>query len=182
MGLVVTCGREVLLLQRDDLLLEGADQLEPGAVTHVREAGIFVTTEVALADLAIGCAVEQRAVGLELPDPLWRLLGMQLGHAPGVEELATAHRVAEVDLPVVLAVDIAHRCGNAAFGHDCVGLAEQRLAHDGRALALVSCLDGSAEPGATGADHHNVVGMTLEVGHECPFGESSSSIRRRSGR
>ena len=92
---------QVLLLQRDDLLLQGADQLQPGAVADVGQPGVLVAAEVALADPAVGGAVEQRAVGLELPDPLRRLLGVQLGHPRVVEELAAAHGVAEVDLPVV---------------------------------------------------------------------------------
>ena len=94
---------QVLLLERDDLLLQGADQLQAGAVADVGQPRVLVAAEVALADLAVLGAVEQRAVGLQLPDPVRRLLGVQLGHPPVVEELAAAHGVAEVDLPVVLA-------------------------------------------------------------------------------
>ena len=92
----------VLLLQRDDLLLQGADQLQAGAVADVGQPRVLVAAEVALADLAVLRAVEQRAVGLQLPDPVRRLLGVQLGHPPVVEELAAAHGVAEVHLPVVV--------------------------------------------------------------------------------
>ena len=92
----------VLLLERDDLLLQGADQLQAGAVADVRQARVLVAAEVALADLAVLGAVEQGAVGLQLPDPVGRLLGVQLGHPPGVEELAAAHRVAEVHLQLSL--------------------------------------------------------------------------------
>ncbi len=104
----------------------------PGAVTDVREARVLVAAEVALADPAVRRAVEEGAVGLELPDPVGRLLGVQLGHPPRVEELAAAHRVAEVHLPAVLAVDVAHARRDAALGHDGVRLAEQRLADDRR--------------------------------------------------
>lgn len=114
----------VLLLQRDNLLLQGADQLQAGAVADVRQSRIGVSAEVALTDSAIVGAVEQRAVGLQLPDPVRRLLGVQLGHTPVVQELSTAHRVAEVSLPIVLRVGVAHRGRAAAFGHDRVGLAE----------------------------------------------------------
>lgn len=103
----------VLLLQRDNLLLQGADQLQAGAVADVRQSRIGVSAEVALTDSAIVGAVEQRAVGLQLPDPVRRLLGVQLGHTPVVQELSTAHRVAEVSLPIVLRVGVAHR-GRAA--------------------------------------------------------------------
>ena len=101
-GLVVAELALVLLLERDDLLLQGADQLQAGAVADVRQARVLVAAEVALADLAVLGAVEQRTVGLQLPDPLRRLLGVQLGHPEVVEELAAAHGVAEVDLPVVV--------------------------------------------------------------------------------
>ena len=131
----------VVLLQRDDLLLHRADQLEPGAVADVGEARVLVAAEVALADLAVRGAVEEGAVGLQLPDPVRRLLGVQLGHPPRVEELAAAHGVAEVHLPAVVAVDVAHARGDAALGHDRVRLAEQGLADDGR-----------AHPGLAGGD------------------------------
>ena len=121
--------------------------------------------------LPSGRAVEQGAVGLQLPDPLGRLLGVQLGHPPVVEELAAAHGVAEVDLPVVVAVDVAHARRDAALGHDRVRLAEQGLADDGRALAGLAGLDGRAQPGAAGADDEDVVLVALDLGR---------SSRRRS--
>jgi len=40
-------------LQRDDLLLQGADQLEAGPVTDVRQPRVGVPAEVPLADLAV---------------------------------------------------------------------------------------------------------------------------------
>jgi hypothetical protein len=131
----------VLLLQRDDLLLQGADQLQAGAVTDVRQPRVLVPAEVALADLAVRGAVEQGAVGLQFPDPVRRLLGVQLGHPRVVQELAAAHRVAEVHLPVVLGVGVAHRGGGAALGHHGVSLAEQRLGQDRRAHSLLARLD-----------------------------------------
>jgi hypothetical protein len=48
----------VLLLQRDDLLLQGADHLQAGPVADVSEPGVLVAAEVPLADLAILGAVE----------------------------------------------------------------------------------------------------------------------------
>ena len=64
----------VVLLQRDDLLLQRTNQLQAGAVADVRQPRVLVAAEVALADLAVDRAVEQRPVGLELPDPVRRLL------------------------------------------------------------------------------------------------------------
>ena len=113
-------------------VLHGADQLEAGAVADVGEAGVAVAAEVALEDSAVRRAVEERSPVLELVDAIGRLLGVQLRHPPVVQHLAAAHRVAEVDLPVVLGPDVAHGRGDATFGHDGVGLAEQRLADERR--------------------------------------------------
>ena len=115
------------------LLLQGADQLEAGAVADVGQPGEPVAAEVALEDQAVLGPVEQRPPVLELADPVGGLLGVELGHAPVVEHLAAPHGVAEVDLPVVLGVDVAQGGGHAAFGHDGVGLAQQGLAHQGGA-------------------------------------------------
>ena len=119
-------------------LLQGADHLQAGAVADVGQAGVAVAAEVALADQPVGGAVEQGAPLLQLPHPLGRLLGVQLGHPPVVEQLAAPHGVAEMDLPVVLGVQVAHGRGDAAFGHDGVGLAEQALAdHRGLGAGVV---------------------------------------------
>jgi hypothetical protein len=155
----------VLLLQRHDLLLQGADHLQPGAVTDVGQARVLVAAEVPLADPAVRGAVEQRPVGLQLPDPVRSLLRVQLGHPPVVEELAAAHRVAVVHLPVVLGVHVAHGRRGPTLGHHRVRLAEQRLADDGRALALQPRLDGRPQAGPAGADHHDVETVALDLGH-----------------
>ena len=164
-GAGVALGLGVVLLQRHDLLLHGADELQAGAVTDVREAGVLVAAEVALADPAVLGAVEQRAVGLELPDAVGRLLGVQLGHPPVVEELPAAHGVAEVDLPVVVAVGVAHRRGAPALGHDGVRLAEQRLADDRHPQAGLVRGDRRAQAGAAGADDEDVVAVLLDLSH-----------------
>src|SRR5262249_57709552 len=65
-----------VLLQRDDLLLQRADELQSRAVADVGKPRILVAAEVALADLAVLGAVEQRTVGLQLPYALRRLLGV----------------------------------------------------------------------------------------------------------
>ena len=75
-GLVVAEFGLVLLLQRDDLLLQRADDLEPRAVADVGQPRVGVPTEVALADLSVFGAVEQGAVGFQLPHPVGCLLGV----------------------------------------------------------------------------------------------------------
>ena len=148
------------------LLLEGADQLEAGAVADVGQAGEPVASEVALEDQPVLGPVEQGPPVLELAHPVGSLLGVELGHAPVVEHLAAAHGVAEVDLPAVLVVDVAERRGHAALGHDGVGLPQQRLADQRGAQSLGPCLDGGPQPGAAGADDDDVevVGLVLSHG------------------
>src|SRR6202042_1014468 len=117
------------------------------------EPRVGMSTEVALADLAVFEAVEQRAVGLQLPNPVGCLFGVQLGHPPVVQELPTAHRVAEVSLPVVLRVGVTH-CGRAAaFGHDRVGLAEQRLGHHSFFETAFAPPDDRAQSSAAGTNY-----------------------------
>ena len=129
------------------------------------QAGEAVPAEVALEDQPVLGPVEERAPVLELADPVGRLLGVELGHAPVVEHLAAAHGVAEVDLPVVLGVDVAQRRGDAAFGHDGVGLAQQRLADQGGAQAPGPGLDGRPQPGAAGTDDDDVEVVGLVLSH-----------------
>ena len=95
----------------------------PGAIAHVREARIPMPTEVALQDAAVLGAIEQRAPRFELADAVRRFLRVQLGHAPVVQVLATAHRVGEVHPPAVAIIHVRHRRGGATFGHHRVRLA-----------------------------------------------------------
>ena len=119
----------IVLQQRDDralhvhldalvdaVVLQGADHLQPGAVAHVRQAGILVTAKVSLQDAAVPRAIEQRAPRLQLAHALRRLLGMQFGHAAVVHVLAAAHGIREVHLPVVALVHVGQGCRNAALG------------------------------------------------------------------
>src|SRR5258707_244387 len=92
------------------------------------QARILVAAEVALQDAAVGRAVEEGAPGLELVDPRGRLLGMDLRHAPVVQEFPAPHGVAEVDLPAVARIGGGERGGHPALGHHRVRLPEQRLA------------------------------------------------------
>ena len=141
----------------DPVILERADHLEPGAVADVRQPRIFVAAEIALQDPAVGRAVEERAPCLELADAIGRFLGVQLRHAPVVDVLAAAHRVGEMDLPVVAVVDVRESGGDAAFGHHGVRLAEQRLAHQTDLDTRRRRLDRGAQSGAARADDEHVV-------------------------
>ena len=145
------------------MLLQRADHLEPGAVADVREPRVLVTPEVALQDAPVGGAVEERAPRLELLDAIGRLHRVELRHAPLIEVPPALHRVAEVDLPVVLRLHVAERRGHAAFGHDRVRLAEQRLADQAHARPFGARLDRGPQPGAARPDDQYVVLVPLEL-------------------
>ena len=89
---------------------------------------------------------------------------MKLRHAPVVQEFSAAHGVAEMRLPTVVGIHIAHGGGDAAFGHDGVRFAEQRFADDANARALRERFDGGAQSGAAGADDQYVVFVGLVFG------------------
>ena len=139
------------------VILQRADHLEAGAIADVREPRIAMAAEIPLQDPAVLRAIEDGAPGFELADAIGRFLGVQLRHAPVVHVLAAAHRVGEVDLPAVAVVDVGERRRDAAFGHDGVGLAEERLADQPDLHAGRRRFDRRAQPGAAGADHQNVV-------------------------
>ena len=147
----------------DALILQRANQLEAGAIADVREPGIAVTAEVALQDPAVSRPIEHRAPRLELADAVGRFLRVQLRHPPVVDVLSAAHRVGEVDLPAVAVVDVGERRRDAAFGHDGVGLAEQRLAQQPDPRAGRGRLDRGPQPGPAGADDEDVILVSFVI-------------------
>ena len=66
------------------------------------------------------------------------------------------------------------RGGDAALGHDGVGLAEERLADEADRHALRRRLDGRAQAGAAGADDEDVVLVCLVL-----FGRHQMILRSR---
>jgi hypothetical protein len=148
----------------DAVVLQGPDHLEARSIADVGEPRVAVAAEVALEDAPVLGAIEDRAPGLELAHPFGRLLGVQLRHPPVVEVLAAAHGVGEVDLPAVAVVDVRHRRGHPALGHDRVRLAEQRLADEPDGEAGGGGLDRRPQAGAAGADDDDVVLVGLDVG------------------
>ena len=152
------------------VVLERADHLEAGAVTDVREALPGVAAECALQDPAVAGAIEQRAPFLELAHPVGRLLGVELRHAPVIEEGAALHGVAEVGLPSVLRVDVRQRRGDPALGHHGVRLAEQRLGHQPHAATHRGGFDRRPQSRATRAHHQDVVLVDLVALHHSNLG------------
>ena len=107
------------------VILQGSDHLQAGAIADVRKARIFMAAEVSLQNPAILGAIENRAPGFELAHPRGRFPGVQFRHPPVVDVLAAAHRVGEMDLPVVAIVHVGERGGDAAFRHHGVGFPEK---------------------------------------------------------
>ena len=154
------------------VVLQGTDQLETGAVADVGEARVTVSAEVSLVDETGTGAIENRAPVFQFTHTLGSILGVDRRHLPDVEELAAAHGVAEVDLPVVAAVDVAEGSGHAAFRHHRVGFAEQALGDDAGVETKVGGLDGGTQSGTAGADDEHVVfdGLDLvEINHGASF-------------
>jgi hypothetical protein len=147
------------------VVLERADHLETGAVADMREPRVPMTAEVALEDEAILRPIEERTPFFELEHAIGCLLRVQLRHAPVVQQLAAAHGVAEVDLPVVLLPDVAHRRGDPALGHDRVCFPEERLADERGLHAHRARFDRRAKAGAACADHDDVVVVGLVLRH-----------------
>src|SRR2546423_8198834 len=142
--------------QLDDAILQTANHFQAGAVADMAQSPIRMGAKRTLQNATIGGPVEDCPVGLEFVDAFRGLASMQLGHPPVVDQLAAAHRVLEVDLPIVIRIDVAQGGSDATFGHDRVGLAQQRLAYDGHVRARRRGLDRGAHAGTAGPDHEHV--------------------------
>src|ERR671911_460777 len=109
----------------DAMVLEGANHLQAGPVSHMRQAGVLVSPKVALENAAVTSPVEEGAPALQLTNPVGCLLRMKLCHPPVVYVLATAHGVREVHLPGVPVVHVSQRGRDSSLGHHGVRLAQQ---------------------------------------------------------
>ena len=88
------------------VILKRADHFQAGAIADMRETGIFVTAEIPLQNPAVLCPIENCAPSFKLPHTVRRFHGVQFGHAPVIDVLATAHGIGEMHLPVVPLIDI----------------------------------------------------------------------------
>ena len=149
----------------DAMILERADQFEPGSVADVSKPRITMAAKITLKDLAVLSPIEDSSPRLKFSNAVRRLFRVQLRHTPVVDVLAAAHSVREMDLPVIAVVDVSHCCGHPAFSHDSMGLAEQRFAYKPDADAGRRCLYRRSQPGAAGADNKNVVFKCWIIGH-----------------
>jgi hypothetical protein len=118
------------------VILKGPNHFQTGTVTDMRKSWVFVPSKVTLEYSTVLCPIEQGAPFLEFTNTIWSLPGVQFCHTPVVEILPPAHRVREVDLPVVTVIDMTHRGRHATFRHYRMGLAEQRFAQDSDLCSL----------------------------------------------
>ncbi len=123
-----------------------------------------MATEIALRNFSFLGAIKHRAPRFEFVNALRCLLRVQFGHAPIVDVLAAAHRISEMHLPVVAVVHVAHRRRHAAFGHDCVRLAQKRFADQPDFDARCRRFNRRAQARATRADHQHVVFVSFVIG------------------
>ena len=144
-------------------ILQRAQQLETCAIADVSQARIGVRAKRALVDASLPGAIENRTPALELEHTLGRLLGVDLGHAPVVDQLSALHRVGKVHFPGVLVSDVVQRRRDTAFRHHGVGFAEQRLAYDQNARPGLGRCDSSAQSRASSSQHQHV-GLDRFVG------------------
>ena len=111
----------------DAVILQSANHFQSGAIADMRQARIFVAAEISLQNAPVFCAIEHCAPGFEFAHAIGRFLGVQFSHAPLIDILAAAHRIGEVDFPIVAIIDVGQRRGNTTFGHDSVSFAEKDL-------------------------------------------------------
>ena len=163
----------------DAVVLQRADHLQAGAVADVRQPRIAVAAEVALQDFPVLRPIEHRAPRLELADAVGRFLRVQLRHAPVVHVLAAAHRVGEMDLPVVAIVDVGQRGRDAALGHHGVRFSEQRLADEPDGDAGRRGLDRRSQSRAARADDQHVVFVGLILRHQKILTSDHTPIEHR---
>src|SRR2546427_471470 len=96
------------------VILKRSDHFEAGAIADMGETRIPMAAKIPLENVSLASPVEDGAPRLQLANAGRSFFGMEFGHMPVVEVLSSAHRVCEVNSPVVGGIDRAQRCGNAA--------------------------------------------------------------------
>ena len=150
----------------DPMVLEGSNHLEPRAVPNVGEARVLVPSKVPLEDAPVLSPVKERAPRLQLADAVGRFPGVELRHARIVEVLASPEGVREVDFPAVALVHVRERSGNPALRHHGVGFSQEGLRHHPDRDVESRSFDGGPEPGASSANHQDIVRVLLVLGHQ----------------
>jgi hypothetical protein len=86
----------------------------------MRQPRIAMTSEIALQDPAIACAIEKGTPCFQFPHPCWCFLRMDFCHSPVTQILPASHRIGKVNAPIVPIIHVPHRRGDPTFGHDSV--------------------------------------------------------------
>ena len=135
----------ILLLQRHDLLLQVRMISRPVRSPTCAEARVLVAAEVALADLAVLGAVEQRAVGLSSHTGR-RFLACSSAMRQLLRNLPPRMVSPKWTCQLSLVLTLRIAAAQPPSAMTGVGLAEQRLGHHGDAQALFARLDDRAAP------------------------------------
>ncbi len=145
-------------------VLQSADHFQAGAVANVAQPAKGVTAEGALQNLSVVRAIEKRSPLFEFPHTIGSFLGVDLRHAPVVEQLAAAHGVTKMSAPVVRAVYVGHRGGDSSLRHDGMRFAEKRFANHAHLRALFERSQSRTQARATGADDQDIVVVSFVLG------------------
>ena len=138
-------------------LLERTNDFETSSVTNVRKTWEGVASEVALIDQEFWRSVKHCTPLFEFSNSVRGFLCMEFSHAPVSKPLASLHGVMEMNLPTVTRIGVLKCCSTATFGHDGVGLAEERLGDDGGLGTTSSSFDSSTETSTASTDDNDIV-------------------------
>ncbi len=99
------------------MVLQRADHLQPGTIAYVGQPGIAMPAKIALQNAAIARTIEQGAPGFEFAYTGRSFFGMELGHAPVIQVLTSAHSVSKMNAPAVPVIYIGHGRGYSTLCH-----------------------------------------------------------------
>ncbi len=136
-----------------------------------------MAAEVPLQNAPVLRAIEDRAPRFQFAHAIRRFLRVQLGHPPIVHVLPAAHRVGEMDAPIIAIVHVRQRRRDAAFRHHGVRFAEERFANHPHRHARGRSFDRRAQARAARANHEHVVLHCYVIRHDS--GELAETCARR---
>ena len=124
-----------------------------------------MTAKIPLQNTTILCSIENRAPCFELPHAIGRLFRVQLGHAPLIDVLATAHGIGEMHFPIVALIDIGQGGRDPPFRHDRVCFAEKRFTNKTDRNSRCRRFDGRAQTSAASTDYQDIMLESFVIGH-----------------
>src|SRR5437868_8369102 len=146
------------------MILQRPDHLETGPISDVREPRVFMATKVPLQNTTILCSIENRAPCFEFAHAIGRLLRVQLGHAPLIDVLATAHGIGEMHFPIIALIDIGQGGRDPPFRHDRVCFAEKRFPNKTDRNSRCRRYDARAQTSPASADYQHIMLESLGGG------------------